>query len=217
MRVLLAAHGVSRRYGNRVALHPTEVEVASGEVVALVGPNGAGKSTLLALLAGALPASSGSVARAPGVQVGWAPQRPGHYGRLSARENVELFARLGGDARAAETATRVLATLGLPDEERPSAELSLGTRQRLNLALALLGDPDVLLADEPTASLDEGARERFWRTVATLREAGRAIVLATQGAEEPARFAERIVALAEGRVVFTGSPRDFVGVEPSPA
>ena len=217
MTALLAAHAVSRRYGHRVALHPTDLDVSSAEVVALVGPNGAGKSTLLALLAGALPASGGRIERRRGVTVGWAPQRPGHYGRLSARENVELFARLGGDGRAAESATRILATLGLPDEQRASAELSVGTRQRLNLALALLGDPDVLLADEPTASLDEGARERFWATVGSLRGAGRSVVLATQSPEEPTRFADRIVALSEGRVVFAGSGSEFAGLEASPA
>ncbi|MBD0347512.1 MAG: ABC transporter ATP-binding protein [Thermoleophilia bacterium] len=213
MTALLAARAVSRRYGDRVALHPTDVEVSRGQVVALVGPNGAGKSTLLALLAGALPASSGRVERAPGLRVGWAPQRPGHYGRLSARENVELFARLGGDANAPEAARRLLAKLELPDDGRPSAELSLGMRQRLNLALALLGDPDVLLADEPTASLDERARARFWTTVLSLRDAGQAVVVATQNPEEPVRFAERVVALEEGRVVFSGAAPEFPGVE----
>ena len=100
MSVLLAAHGVGRRYGDHVALHPTDLEVRAGEVVALVGPNGAGKSTLLALLAGALPPSDGRVEHPPGARVGWAPQRAGHYGRLTARENLELFARLGGERRA---------------------------------------------------------------------------------------------------------------------
>ncbi len=97
LSVLLAAHAVGRRYGGHVALHPTDLEVGAGEVVALVGPNGAGKSTLLALLAGALPPSGGRVEHPPGARVGWAPQRAGHYGRLTARENLELFARLAGE------------------------------------------------------------------------------------------------------------------------
>jgi ABC-2 type transport system ATP-binding protein len=89
---LLRASGVARRYGEVLALEPTDVELAPGECVALVGPNGAGKSTLLAILAGALEPSEGVVEA--GARVGWVPQRPAHYARLSPRENLELFARL---------------------------------------------------------------------------------------------------------------------------
>jgi ABC-2 type transport system ATP-binding protein len=201
LTILVAARGAGRRFGDHVALQPSDVEVAAGEVVALVGPNGAGKSTLLALLAGALPPTTGRVERPPGVRVGWAPQRAGHYGRLSARENLELFARLGAEAAPAQAAGALLAALGLADDGRPSGNLSVGQRQRLNLALAVLGEPDVLLADEPTAALDEQARERFWALVAARREGGGAVVFATQTHEEPRRFASRVVELDEGRIV----------------
>ena len=114
---LLMARGVSRRFGDHVALQPTDAEVRPGEVLALVGPNGAGKSTLLAILAGALPPSSGSVERGAGIRVGWMPQRPAHYGRLSARQNLELLARLEG----AGDPSALIARLELPDDGRPAA------------------------------------------------------------------------------------------------
>jgi ABC-2 type transport system ATP-binding protein len=201
LTVLVAARGAARHFGDHVALQPSDVEVSAGEVVALVGPNGAGKSTLLALLAGALPPSAGRVERTPGIRVGWAPQRAGHYGRLSARENLELFARLGGEPAPGDAARALLAALGLADDGRPSGHLSVGQRQRLNLALAVLGEPDVLLADEPTAALDEQARGRFWGLVAARRDAGGAVVFATQTREEPQRYASRVVELDEGRVL----------------
>jgi ABC-type multidrug transport system ATPase subunit len=91
---LLAARGAGRKFGRKSALEAVELELWAGDALALVGPNGAGKSTLLALLAGALEASAGKVERRKGLRVGWAPQRPAQYGRLSARENLELFARL---------------------------------------------------------------------------------------------------------------------------
>jgi ABC-2 type transport system ATP-binding protein len=200
LTVLLAARGVTRRFGDHVALHPTDLEVQVGDAVALVGPNGAGKSTLLALLAGSLPPSGGSVARAPGTTVGWAPQRAGHYGRLTPRENLELFAQLAGEPDAPARATALLDALGLRDDTRPSGVLSVGQRQRLNLALALLGDPDLLLADEPTAALDEQARERFWELAAARRAAGGAVVFATQAGDEPTRHATRVIALEEGHL-----------------
>ena len=90
--MILRARGVARRYGRDLALAPTDLVVSAGEVVALVGPNGAGKSTLLALLAGALEPSEGAVEQVDGVRVGWAPQRPAFYGRLTPRENLEEVA-----------------------------------------------------------------------------------------------------------------------------
>ena len=208
--MILRARGVSRRYGRDVALAPTDVVVEAGEVVALVGPNGAGKSTLLALLAGALEPSEGAVERADGTRIGWAPQRPAFYGRLTPRENLELFARLEGEADPAAAATRLLRVFELPDTGRVSGSLSVGNRQRLNLALALLGSPRVLLLDEPTASLDPGQRQRLWERVEAVREAGGAVVFATQNLEEVAGHADRVVKLEDGRLVFDGAPTEAV-------
>ena len=206
--VLLRARGAGRRFGARTALEPTDLEVRRHETLALVGPNGAGKSTLLALLAGALEPSQGRVEREGGVGVGWVPQRPALYDRLTARENLELFARLEGDADPAERAGDLIGRFDLPDD-RPAAVMSVGNRQRLNVALALLGDPSVLLLDEPTASLYPGQRRRLWEVVNALRDAGGAVVFATQNLEELDRYADRVVVLQRGRVVFDGATPEW--------
>jgi ABC-2 type transport system ATP-binding protein len=206
---LLAARGAARRFGHTSALEPVDLEVWDGEAVALVGPNGAGKSTLLALLAGALEPSAGTIERRKAVRVGWAPQRPAQYGRLSARENLELFARLEGERDPSAAAERLLADFELPGEAAPSANLSVGSRQRLNLAISLLGSPAVLLLDEPTAALDPEQRRRLWERVAALRAAGGAIVFATQNLEEVDRVADRVVVLRDGRLVFAGSVAEY--------
>jgi ABC-type multidrug transport system ATPase subunit len=206
---LLAARGAGRRFGHRSALEPVELEIWDGEAVALVGPNGAGKSTLLALLAGALEASVGTVERRNDARVGWAPQRPAQYGRLSARENLELFARLEGERDPQGVTERLLYEFDLPGEPEPSANLSVGNRQRLNLAIAQLGGPQVLLLDEPTAALDPEQRARLWNRVSELRASGGAVVFATQNIDEVERVADRVAALREGRLVYAGSAGDY--------
>jgi ABC-2 type transport system ATP-binding protein len=202
---ILAARGVTRRFGDHVALHPTDLDVRPGEALALVGPNGAGKSTLLAILAGALEPSEGTVERAAGVRAGWMPQRPAHYGRLSARQNLELFAGLerAGDPE------ELLARLELPNDDRPAASLSVGNRQRLDLAISLLPDPHVLLLDEPTAALDPRQRRRLWDAAARLRDEGGAVVLVTQNVEDLERIADRVAVLLEGRLIFDGPLDDY--------
>jgi ABC-2 type transport system ATP-binding protein len=195
---LVRALGVARRYGDVEALAPTDVELHAGETVALVGANGAGKSTLLAILAGALEPSEGSVTTH--ARLGWVPQRPAQYARLSPRENLELFARLERVPDPAAASSDLLHRFSLPAGPQPAGELSVGNRQRLNVALSLLGAPRVLLLDEPTASLDPAQRRLVWDVVNALRGEGGAVCFATQNVEEVAH-ADRVVALRDGRVV----------------
>ena len=193
--MLLSARGVARRFGSRVALEPTDVSLAGGEVVALVGPNGAGKSTLLAILAGSLEPSEGIVERP--ARVGWVPQRAAHYGRLTALENLRLFAAL---ERVPPTrADELAADFELPADTRASS-LSVGNRQRLDVALALLAAPQVLLLDEPTSSLDPAQRERVWHIARAVAESGGAVLVATHHWEELEGLADRTLELVDGRL-----------------
>jgi ABC-2 type transport system ATP-binding protein len=194
---LLRAIRVARRFGELEALAATDFELVPGETVALVGPNGAGKSTLLAILAGALEPSEGSVETH--ARLGWVPQRPAQYARLSPRENLELFARLEGVRDPVPAAQDLLHRFALPAGKQPAGELSVGNRQRLNVALSLLGEPRVLLLDEPTASLDPDQRRLVWDVVNALRGEGGAICFATQNVEEVAH-ADRVVALRDGHI-----------------
>jgi ABC-2 type transport system ATP-binding protein len=162
------------------------------------------------MLAGSLPPTQGSVVRgSPPPRVGWAPQRPAQYRHLSPRENLELFARLAGLEEPHAATERVLARMALPAGKGRSAHLSVGNQQRLNIALGLLGEPQVLLLDEPTASLDPERRRALWRLLEELRDRGGAVLLASHSPEEVARLADRVLVLLDGRVVFEGSPSEL--------
>jgi ABC-type multidrug transport system ATPase subunit len=206
---LLAARAAARRYGSRIAVEPTDFELDDGEAVALVGPNGAGKSTLLALLAGALEPSEGRIERRDGVRVGWAPQRAAQYARLSPRENLELFARLDAAEQPERSAERLLDEFDLPHNGVLAGDLSVGNRQRLNLAIALLGRPNALLLDEPTAALDPEQRRRLWERLEDQRQAGVALLFVTQQLEEVEAHAGRVVALRQGAIAFAGAVAEY--------
>ncbi len=204
---VLVARALTRGYRGVRALDGVDVDLAAGESVALLGPNGAGKTTLLTILAGVVRSDSGTVTWGEGAhpRVGWVPQRPALYPRLSVRENLRLFAALekadDPDALAAELIGRA----DLSEyADRGAAQLSTGTLQRLNLAIALAGRPSVLLLDEPTATLSPDQRLRLWEWLDELRGGGMALMFSTQSVDEASRRGDRLVVLAGGRLLFAG-------------
>jgi ABC-type multidrug transport system ATPase subunit len=208
--VLVRAEGLARRFGARWALRDVSLDVHAGETLALVGPNGAGKSTLLALLARALEPTAGSVEG--GGEAGYVPQRPSLYPKLTPRENVRLFARLAGLPDPAAEADAVLVRAGVEAIDERSATLSVGQRQRVNVAIGLLGDPALVLLDEPTASLDPRQRALLWRLLRESTERGGAVVFTTQNVEEVQRHADRLLVLHEGRAVHAGTVEEFAAL-----
>ena len=204
--------GVTKRYGDRRALQDVSFSVAAGERVAVLGPNGAGKTTLLRILAGALKPDEGRVS-IPG-RVGWVPQHTALYGKLTVAENLRLFARLERVADVEAAVARMLAQTGLGGRADDAVDsLSGGNRQRVNVAIGLLGDPDVLLLDEPTTALDPRQRERVWDFLATLEAT---ILFSTHVLPEAEHHASRVVVLDDGMVVHDGAPvadleRAFLG------
>ncbi len=209
---VLSLRGVTMRYGEREALRAVSFSVRAGELVAVLGPNGAGKTTLLSILAGAQSPTAGTVdGLATRGKVGWVPQQVALYAKLSVRENLELFARLERVADPPATAARMLEQTGLRERADERLDrLSGGTRQRVNVALGLLADPPVLILDEPSSSLDPGQRARLWRFVGGLVERGTSVVFSTHDVSEVERYARRAVVLADGELLFDGSPRGLV-------
>lgn len=206
---LLAARGIAKRYGEREALRGVDVEARSGELVAVIGPNGAGKTTLLSILAGAQAPSSGTIELAGG-GVGWVPQQTALYARLTVAENLELFARLERtpDPRAAVRVMLDQTGLRGRADERVG-RLSGGNRQRVNIALGLLADPPVLILDEPSSSLDPRQRARLWQFVLESSGRGRAVVFSTHDVAEAERYSSRVIVLADGELLFSGTPAEL--------
>lgn len=205
---LLEAVEVRKSYGNREALKGVSLEADAGELVACIGPNGAGKTTLLTILAAIQSPDGGSVRRPE--RVGWVPQQPALYGKLSVAENLRLFARLERVEDVEATVARMLAETGL--EERAGdqvSRLSGGNRQRVNVAIGLLAAPPLLLLDEPSAALDPGQRERLWRFIAELAARGTSVLYSTHAVSEAERYASRVLVLADGERLFWGTPHEL--------
>jgi ABC-2 type transport system ATP-binding protein len=205
----LRAEGLTKRFGERTALHGVGFEVAAGELVAVIGPNGAGKTTLLSILAGIQAADEGRV-QLPAGGVGWVPQQPAVYSKLSVAENLKLFARLERVADPEAAVERMLEQAGLVERGQDEVStLSGGNRQRVNIAVGLLADPAVVLLDEPSSALDPRQRERLWEFVGGLTDRGTSVLYSTHIVQEAERYADRVLVLADGELVFTGSAREL--------
>jgi ABC-2 type transport system ATP-binding protein len=211
MNPLVETRGVTRRFGDVVAVDGVSLDVRPGEVVGLLGANGAGKSTLIRLVLGLLPADGGSIAlfggppsRSARSRLGYVPQSLGLYPDLTVAENVAFVADAFGGPRPT-----------LPDDlavvaGRRIGDVSLGIRRRVAFAAALSHEPELLILDEPTSGVGPIGRAELWTTIAEAAAAGTGVLVSTHYMEE-AEQCDRLVMLVSGRVVATGSASDIVG------
>ena len=215
----LALDGVVKRYGGRTVLDGISLSVAPGELVALLGPNGAGKTTAVEILEGYRTSDGGTVrvlgtdpwrgGPALKARVGLMLQGGGLDPRSTPRGLLRLYARFHDGGRDPEA---LLETVGLTAvAETRARRLSGGERQRLALALALVGEPEVLILDEPTAGMDPEARRATRELIAGLRDEGRAVLLTTHDLGDVERLADRVAILDGGRIVAEGSPAELAG------
>src|SRR3954470_2151021 len=211
----ICVRGLRKSYDGAVqALDGVDVDVRRGEVLAVLGPNGAGKTTLVEILEGHRAADAGEVAvlghdpaareRAFRARIGIVLQEDGIDGSLTAREAVELYSAAYPHPRAA---AEVLDLVGLGDRPdiRVSA-LSGGQRRRLDLALGIAGDPELVFLDEPTTGFDPSARRHSWELISALRDLGKTILLTTHYMDEAQHLADRVVVIARGNVIAEGTP-----------
>jgi ABC-2 type transport system ATP-binding protein len=217
METVLEVRDVRHRYGATVALDGIDLEVGAGECVALLGPNGAGKTTLVNLAVGLLHRQAGTIRVAGGDprnaatrrRLGVVQQALGYPTTLKVGELVAGAAVRGGGRRSA--AGPVLAELHLTElAGRRAAKLSGGQRQRLQLAMALVNDPALLILDEPTAGLDVNARAALWRVLAQRRARGTGVLVTTHLIEETSTVADRVVVLDHGRILAADRPDALV-------
>jgi len=213
---MLHLDNVSKAYGDQLAVDGLSLQTKAGEIFGLLGPNGAGKSTSCALITGLLAPDRGQVRidgvdpRTPRIRqrIGLAPQKLALYDRLSARSNLQFFASLYGlsGQRARDAIGTALAQVGLGDRADDTvATFSGGMLRRLNLACALVHDPDLILLDEPTAGVDPQSRNRLFESVLALKAAGKTVIYTTHYMEEAERLCDRVAIIDHGRLLALDS------------
>ncbi|MFH8727733.1 ABC transporter ATP-binding protein [Streptomyces termitum] len=218
--------GVSKRYGDRLAVDGVRLEIRPGEFFGLLGPNGAGKSTLVEIMEGLRRADSGTVAlfgRPPWPRdtsllprIGVQTQSSAFFVRQTAHEHLRTVAALYGAPRGA--VDRTLEAVGLTGQRKVRVEaLSGGQRQRLAIASALVHGPELIFLDEPTAALDPQARRDLWEVLRGLKAEGRTIVYTTHHLDEAEALCDRIAILVDGRIAVTDSPHNLVTASRAPS
>jgi ABC-2 type transport system ATP-binding protein len=216
-RTVLSAHGLSKRFGERVAVDGLTFAVGAGEIVGLLGPNGAGKTTTLRMLAGIVAPTSGSATVGGGdpavdpervhESIGFLTESPGFYERLSAERNLAYFAAFYDGVDAAAAARRELERMGLADRAKDKVgTFSKGMKQRLALARVLLHAPRILFLDEPTVGLDPEAARDLRELIVSLRKEGAAVLLSTHNLAEAEALCDRI-AVIRTQLVAVDTPR----------
>jgi ABC-2 type transport system ATP-binding protein len=204
-------------YGEVEAVRGIDLEVMPGEIFAFLGPNGAGKTTTVEILEGYRKRSGGEVS-----VLGEDPQRAGRSWRerigivlqsgrldpyLTVRESLGLYA---GYYRNPRPVDEVIALVGLEEKaETRARKLSGGQQRRLDVGMALVGDPELLFLDEPTTGFDPSARRQAWDVIAGLRDLGKTVFLTTHYMDEAQRLADRVTIIADGEIVARGTPEDL--------
>ena len=216
---VLTCSGLSRRFGEVLAVDNVSFTVAEGETYGLLGPNGAGKTTTISMITGVLAPDAGEVlvagqpmstrAIAAKRLVGYVPQELALYPDLSGRENLRFFASLYGAKRS--RVDHVLDVVGLSDRADDLArEYSGGMKRRLNVAIGLLHEPKLLVLDEPTAGVDPQSRNQIMENVRALAADGMAILYTTHYMEEAERLCDRVGVIDSGRLIAEGTQRKLV-------
>jgi ABC-2 type transport system ATP-binding protein len=208
-----------KSYGEHEALRGVSFEIDAGEVFGLLGPNGAGKTTTVEILEGYRKRDGGSVevlgvdpqhaGRGWRERVGIVLQSSSLYVTLTVRESLAVF---GGYYDRPRDVDEVIEVVGLTEKRDARVKtLSGGQQRRLDLGLALVGDPELIFLDEPTTGFDPGARRTAWETIRNLRSLGKTVLLTTHYLDEAERLADRVAVLREGRIVRIGTPAELRG------
>jgi ABC-2 type transport system ATP-binding protein len=216
---VISVRGLRKSYGANEAVRGIDFEIRAGEVFGLLGPNGAGKTTTIEILEGYRNRSAGEVevlgvdpqhaGRAWRDRLGVVLQSSSLYPSLTVRESLRTF---GGYYTRSRDVDEVVEIVGLADKSDARVRtLSGGQKRRLDLGLALIGDPELIFLDEPTTGFDPGARRTAWETIRNLRSLGKTILLTTHYLDEAEQLADRVAVLRAGEIVREGSPADLTG------